>query len=213
MRKIISIIIFTIISSIGCSGQIELTDSCAHSHICCDVKCFCCPHGTFPLLTEQNVIKQIDSIKFIKEMPYICETGICGDNLYWKAVRSGYSGIELLIDKLDDTTSTKANVVLFSGNYTVADIAFNALSEIIHNIPTFELLGVPFDKDGCGYCSYWQHLNKDFSNRQKFEETVRNWYRKNKDNFVWVSSNDFATCDCKGNHPNGGHFKLKTDTK
>jgi hypothetical protein len=164
-------------------------------------------------LEVQEVVKQIDSLKFVKEMLYICETGICGDKLYWEAVSIGRSNIELLIDKLDDTTSTTANVVLFGGNYTVADIAFDALTEIIHNIPTFDLLGVPFDKDGCGYCSYWQHLNKDFANRQKFKETVKNWYHKNKDNLVWVESNNFATCDCNGKHPNDGHYELKTETK
>ena len=161
----------------------------------------------------QEVTKQIDSLKFVKEMPYICETGICGDKLYWDAVSIGRSNIELLIDKLDDTTSTTANVVLFGGNYTVADIAYCSLSEIIHNIPTFQLLGVPFDQEGCGYCSYWQHLNKDFSNRQKFKEAVNNWYHKNKDSLVWVESQNFSTCDCRGQHPNGGHYELKTDKK
>ena len=164
-------------------------------------------------LELQEVINQIDSLKFVNEMPYICETGICGDKLYWEAVKIGRSNIELLIDKLDDTTLTTANVVLYGGVYTVADVAFTVLTEIIHDIPTFELLGVPFDKDGCGYCSYWQHLNKDFSNRKKFKEKVRIWYQKNKDNLVWVESNDFVTCDCKGQHPNGGHYKLKIDKK
>lgn len=164
-------------------------------------------------LELQEVINQIDSLKFVKEMPYICETGICGDNLYWEAVSIGRSNIELLIDKLDDTTSTTANVVLFGGSYTVADIAYTTLSEIIHNIPTFDLLGVPFDQEGCGYCSYWQHLNKDFSKRQKFKEAVKNWYHKNKDNLVWVESKNFSSCDCRGQHPNGGHYELKTDKK
>lgn len=164
-------------------------------------------------LELQVVINQIDSLKLVKEMPYICKTGICGDKLYWEAVSVGRSNIELLIDKLDDTTSTTANVVLFGGNYTVADIAYSTLNEIIHNIPTFDLLGVQFDQEGCGYCSYWQHLNKSFTNRQKFKEAVKNWYYKNKDNLIWVESNNFATCDCNGKHPNGGHYELKTDTK
>lgn len=123
------------------------------------------------------------------------------------------SNNKIISTKLDYTTLTTANLVLFGGNYTVADIAFSVLTEIIHDIPTFELLGVPFDKEGCGYCSYWQHLNKDFSNRQKFKVSVRNWYLKNKDNIVWVKSNNFATCDCSGRHPNGGHYKLKTDKR
>ncbi len=161
----------------------------------------------------QEVTNQMNSLKFVKEMPYMCEMGICGDQLYWEAVSIGRGNIELLIDKLDDTTSTTANVILFGGIYTVADIAYSALNEIIHDIPTFELLGVPFDQEGCGYCSYWQHLNKDFSNRQKFKEAVKNWYHKNKDNLVWVESNKFSTCDCSGKHPNGGHYELIAEKK
>jgi hypothetical protein len=175
-------------------------------------------------LEIQEVIKQVDSLKFVKEMPYICRDFIeankrnpltigCGDELYWNTVRLNKNAIELLIDKLDDTTTTNATVPLFGFNYTVADIAYTVLQEIIHDIPTFELLGVQFDKEGCGYCSYWQHLNKDFSNRKHFKEAVKNWYHKNKDNLVWIKSNDFATSDYIGNHPNGGHYKLKTDKK
>lgn len=172
----------------------------------------------------QEVINQVDSLKFVKEMPYICQDFIevnkrhpftigCGDEQFWNAVRLNRNGIELLIDKLDDSTPTNASVPLFGCDYTVADVAYTALQEIIHNIPTFDLLGVPFDQEGCGYCSYWQHLNKDFSNRQKFKQAVKSWYHKNKDNLVWVENNNFATCDCSGQHPNGGHFELKTNNK
>ena len=159
----------------------------------------------------QEIIRQVDSLKFVEQMPYICENGICGDDFYWEVVKLSHNVIELLIDKLNDTTSTVAKAALFGYNYTVADIAFAALTEIIHDIPTFELLGVPFDTDGCGYCSYWQHLNENFANRQEFKFAVRKWYHKNKNNLTWVKSNIFATCDCRGKHPNDGHYKLKTD--
>ncbi len=157
----------------------------------------------------QIVVLQVDSLRFIKEMPYISENGLSGDKLYWEVVVLRDNGIELLIDKLDDTTLTSAPILYFGGNYTVADIAFTALSEIIHKIPTFELLGVPFDEEGCGYCSYWQHLNENLERRQKFKIAVREWYHKNKRNLMWVESNDFYTCDCKGKHPNQGHYELK----
>lgn len=180
--------------------------------------------GQQMILELQEVIDQLDSLKFVKEMPYMCQGFIeinkrnpltigCGDKLYWDAVSIGSSNIELLIDKLDDTTSTMANVVLFGGHYTVADIAYSALNEIIHDIPTFDLLGVPFDQKGCGYCSYWQHLNKDFSNRQEFKKAVTNWYHNNKDKIVWVESQNFSSCDCNGQHPNGGHYELKKEKK
>ena len=175
-------------------------------------------------LELQEAIKQVDSLKFVKEMPYMCQDFIevnkrnpltigCGDELYWNTVRLNKNVIELLIDKLDDSTTTEAIVPLFGYNYTVADIAYTILQELIHNIPTFDLLGVQFDEEGCGYCSYWQQLNTDYSNRRKFKSTVKNWYHKYKDNLVWVESNNFATCDCNGKHPNGGHYEPKTDTK
>jgi hypothetical protein len=172
----------------------------------------------------QGVINQVDSLKFIKEMPFACEDNYnvkerhplsigCGDELYWNVVQLNNNVIELLIDKLNDTTTSESIVRLFGYHYTTADIAYTALQEIIHKIPTFDLLGVEFDKEGCGYCSYWQHLNKNFENREKFKSAVTQWYYSNKDNFVWVESNRFETCVCYGQHPNGGHYELKQDKK
>lgn len=176
----------------------------------------------FPFLIfgQTGAQKQIDSLKFISEMPYICEGQLelhhnlpvnCGDLLYWKVVVLKDQAIPLLMDKLDDTTATEAIIPYFGYRYTTADIAYTALEEIIHNIPTFKLLGTKFDKKGCGYCSYWRHLYKSFKNRQKFKEAVIKWYEKNKTNLVWTGSNDFASCDCRGQHPNGGHYELKNN--
>ncbi len=170
-------------------------------------------------LELNEIIQTIDSLKYVREMPYMCQDDIdvkkrhpstigCGDEKFWNAVRLNKNGIELLIDKLDDTTTTSAPVPLFGYNYTVADIAYTALKEIIHHLPTFDLLGVPFDEEECGDCSYWQHLNSSYSNRQKFKEAVKHWYHKNKDHLIWIESNAFATCDCGGQHPNRGHYEL-----
>jgi hypothetical protein len=156
-----------------------------------------------------EVIQQVDQLKLVKEMPYICEMDSCGDPLFWDVLTVCPNNIEYLIDQLDDTTSTQVNVILFGGVYTVADIAYDALSEIIHGIPTFELLGVPFDEKGCGYCAYWQHLRSDHSKRNQFKQTVRKWYLANEKSLVWVESNDFAICDCRGKHPNRGHFEVR----
>ncbi len=164
-------------------------------------------------LELQEVIAHVDSIQFIKEMPYACEHGICGDHLYWEVVKLGDDGIELLIDKLDDATPTTASVPIFGGHYAIADIAFTALNEIIHDIPTFELLGVPFDQSGCGYCAYWNHLNKSVVNRQNFKKAVKSWYHRNKSHLVWIESQHFVTCDCHGDHPNGGHYEMISTKK
>ena len=165
----------------------------------------------FPLFAfgQTNASQSIDSLRFVTDMPYICEgnTG-CGDQHFWAVVKQRKPIIPLLIDRLVDTTETEVFVPNFGGLYTVGDVSFVALKEIIHGITTFKLLGVKFDKHGCGYCSFWQHLRTDYRNRLRFQAKVRRWYDKNEKHFVWVESNEFSTCDCFGKHPNGGHFEL-----
>jgi len=183
----------------------------------------------FPLLTfaqQMDNKKLIDSLRFVTEMPYACEIPLdksapynrdtlifnigCGDRYFWQVVKGKQEIIPLLLDKLDDTTQTEASVPYIGGQYTVADIVYTALQEIINDIPTFELLKIKFDTNGCGYCSYWNYLRKDIKNRKKFKVAVTNWYNKNKTNLVWVTSNQFLTFDRSGfNHPNGGHLELK----
>jgi len=163
-------------------------------------------------LVSGNIFMLIDSLQFITDMPYICETGQhgfgCGDSIFWRTVQYKQAIIPLLIGKLTDTTITQATVPNLGGQWTVADIAYTALQEIIKDFPTFELLGVPFDTNGCGYCAYWQHLRKDRRNRFLFQSAVDHWYHAYKTHLVWVTSNEFLTCDCHGQHPNGGHFEL-----
>lgn len=169
------------------------------------------------LHAQMDYEKLVDSLKFVTDMPYICHDGIdedsaasgCGSKIFWKVVKSRDSVIAALINKLDDTTLPEASVPYLDYDYRVADVAYTALTEIVFNIPTFELLGVPFDENGCGYCSYWQHLNKSYSNRIKFKKAVKKWYDANRAKLVWVKSNNFSSCDCGGPHPNGGHYELK----
>lgn len=157
--------------------------------------------------------KLIDSLKYVTNMPYVCETedkAGCGDRFFWNVVKQKQLIVPFLIDALTDTTTTQAAVPNIGGQWTVADIAYHALTEIVQGIPTFELLGVPFDNEGCGFCSYWNRLRSDIGNRRKFQTNVSEWYDQNKTQLVWVESNEFQTCDCRGTHPNGGHFELRT---
>lgn len=143
-------------------------------------------------------------------MPYIGETiDGNGDEIFWKVVQQKQTIVPTLISLLTDTTESQAYVPNFGGQYTVADIAYDALCEIIHGIPTFELLGVKFDDDGCGYCTYWNYLRSDIKNRKNFQTKVNAWYKTNKKKLVWVNSNEFEICDCATPHPNAGHFALK----
>ena len=153
----------------------------------------------------------VDSLVFVTNMPYICDIGFndCGDKIFWDVVRQKQIVIPLLIEKLSDTTNTLATVNVFGGRWAVGDIAFAALEELIKGVPTFELLGVRFDKSGCGYCAYWDQVRESLDNRTRFQSAFHKWYETNKHKLVWVESDEFRICDCRGKHPNGGHFELK----
>jgi hypothetical protein len=168
-----------------------------------------------PLFTSAQIstYQNIDSLKYVSAMPIMNEgngESSCGDKIFWNVVRKKEAAIPFLIRKLSDTTTTKAPVTYFGGNWTVADVAYNALEEIVNGIPTFELMKRKFDKKGCGYCVYWNHLRGSYNNRIKFQLAVKKWFKKNQHNFVWVSSDKYLTCECAGKHPNGGHFELRS---
>lgn len=152
-----------------------------------------------------------DSLKYVNDVPYNCEDSVftnyksgCGDRIFWRVVRQKKSIVPFLIDKLDDTTRTMVSVPNFGGYYTVADIAYTVMQEIIADMPTFEFLGVPFDKEGCGYCAYWNYLREDISHRRHFQKEVRKWEQHLGGR--WIESTEVLTCDCSFPHPNGGHY-------
>lgn len=72
MKTTIILFILAITTFLGCSGQKRLSGKdCAHSHICCDVNCYCCPYFELeerhPLLYSSSKIAtyviSIDSLK------------------------------------------------------------------------------------------------------------------------------------------------------
>lgn len=155
----------------------------------------------------------VDSLKYTTDVPfinpdhYLTKFG-CGDRLFWKIVKQKKEIIPLLLNKLTDTTKTNITVPKIGGKYTVADIAYAAIREIITGIPTFDqLLNLEVDTDG-GRSHYWE-LTKYFMYRESFQNELVKWYNKNEINLVWISSNKFLTSDCDGKHPNGGHFEVK----
>ncbi len=180
----------------------------------------------FPyLLNAQIDIKtKIDSLKYVSEIPYACEiiqigdkpiqkdTFIynigCGDKLFWDAVRLKDLAIPYLIEQLDNLEETQASFPYQGGQCKVADVSYIVLQEIIHGIPTAQLLNVNPKEFDCGYCYY--HLTlQDKNNRIKFKKQITDWYQTNKDNMVWIPENEFGTCDCSGKHPNGGFYMIK----
>jgi len=179
MNKLLTFILLTI--SVSCFGQID------------------------------NNQKLIDSLKYVTDMPYICEeVGSigCGDNFFWEVVKQKQTIIPLLLHLLDDTTETKATVPNFGGQYTVGDICYSALQEIIHGIPTFDIAGIKFDSNGCGYCSFWNYIRQP-NNRIIFKTKITKWYNDCKQKLIWVINDKYEICDCSSKHPNAGHYELK----
>lgn len=178
----------------------------------------------FIMQAQNQVQRQVDSLKFVTEIPYICHYRFsdeingpdinpfalgCGDKLLWKVVMLKEKAISCLIEELDNMEETPASFPLQGGQCKVADVAYIALQEIIHGIPTAELLNVNPDNYDCGYCYYHYNLNKK-NQRKKFKKAVAEWYNHNKDKLVWVNKEGFSTCDCSGPHPNGGYYIIES---
>ena len=166
-----------------------------------------------PILTNgQETNKDlIENLASITDIPYIGKYGElgCGDVIFWELVEKKLEIVPLLIEKVNDTTKVNVYVPNFGGKYTVGDAAYVVISEIIKGIPTFELLDIEFDNEGCGYCAYWFHLRSSVENRNKFQKALSNWYKKNKNRLIWVEDNHILTGDCGGVHPNKGHYKVE----
>ncbi len=162
--------------------------------------------------TFQDSLK--DSLRSVTDVPYIGEyenrMGIgCGDYTFWNIVDQKLIIVPYLINELTNTTEVNIVVPNFGGKYTVADITYQIIQEIVKGIPTFELLGIEFGKDSCGYCTYWNHLRESIQNRISFQAALKSWFQKNKDNLVWVISNESLTGDNWGTRPVNGHFEIK----
>lgn len=111
---------------------------------------------TFPLLTfaQTDIKKQIDSLIFSTEVPYtelqmynkssdsILYTRGCGDQYLWNVIKLKEKAIPYLIELIDNTKETPASFPYQGGQCTLGKMAFIALQEIIHGIPTAELLQV-----------------------------------------------------------------------
>lgn len=159
------------------------------------------------LFTHKHLKECADSLIYIKAVPYIEN---CTDPIFWRIVSKGKSIVPLLINKLTDTRALKeVYVPNFGGEYTVADVAYTALCEIIPDIPTFELLPVEFDEKGCGYCAYWSHLRAKKQNRKRFKKAVREWYNSHEDYLEWSEEQKTSnTGDCS-KPVKSGSYKVK----
>ena len=163
-----------------------------------------------------QLVKLVDNFSSIQHMPYICEkldnqwsTG-CGDSIFWIAIKQGKKMISYYLERLNDTTLSKAFVPNIGGNFTIGDISLFALEIIIWDIPILNLaedLENPEPRDG-GW-GYWNYTRRNYENRLKFKVKVIDWYNDNKEDFIWIKSDLVNVCDCgQLKNPAGGHFEI-----
>ncbi|MDX1445210.1 hypothetical protein [Lishizhenia sp.] len=163
---------------------------------------------------------KIDSLKYTTNIASICRSenvmqkcelcNACGDVFFWEIVQAKDSAIPILLDKIIDTTQTKAPIQFAGINYTVGDVALLALMEIIHDIPLLDIINTKHSSREAPMF-IWKHLNQSLVNRKQFADTLRSWYNTHQNKLIWSPSNDFEICDCSGPHPNGGHYTLSED--
>ena len=71
---------------------------------------------------QDRISNLVNNLKFVKDIPYICEDSVyvnnqpgCGDRIFWRVIEEKKAAIPFLIDKLDDTTQTVVPVPNFGG--------------------------------------------------------------------------------------------------
>ncbi len=182
------------------------------------------------VFAQKNIEKQIDSLKYVTDMPRECNVSNfiknkkeneayiyplderCGDILFWNVVMLKEKAILPLIKKVGDATPTEATAAPTPRRYTVGDVALSALQEIIHGIPVYEIAGIKYD-ESLGSLNYWYYFDKK-SNRKKFQKNLYKWYNENKNSLEWIESNNrFEICACFGGHPNGGYYEVEKNRK
>lgn len=176
-----------------------------------------CIFGPALAVHSHSVQELRTRLSTIADLPYICgkepgqadlEKPGCGDKAYWALVLMKDSIIVDLLDLIDDSASIPAQVPNFGGHYAIGDAAIMVLKEIVRPFEPIRILGIKLDPM-CGYCSYWNYVRKSRANRAVLESKAKKWYARKKIWMKWVEDPSFATCDCKGGHPNKGHFRIE----
>jgi hypothetical protein len=147
----------------------------------------------------------INKLYFSDETKNIIETSVplpkpvgCGDKAFWSIVKLKDKAIPLLIENLNDTTTTSIAAPYKPYNYSIADLSLLILKEIIHDFPAIASKN-----------NDQEYLRRNYKARVRFKQQISIWYNNNINNLVWTKSEVFSTCDCQGPHPNGGHYVVK----
>ncbi len=147
---------------------------------------------------NEKIKIQVDSLKYISGDLFEC------NSLSWRIIANKKDAIQLLIDKLDDTTQTQAKYHCKTSNLQVGDIAFLTLERILA-LPFFVVTGIQFDlyENGCQTGTF-EYIE---SNRIKFKEQVQDYYDKKKDNLKWQQFNSNKLTPCHLQNQINGRYE------
>lgn len=174
--------------------------------------------GAFLVIVFTGCSKQNDNSKLIYQIQKITEMPdyfeLSGDSIYWSLVKRKMEIVPQLLEIVDDTTATKSTIKYQGRNYTVGEVAVDALYEIIRDFPKkIDLIRdwKKFDESEA-YNNYWYFMAENSENRSQFKQKLKDWYSSNKGNLIWVSDNNKyrrSEMDEPKHHPSKGYYKLK----
>jgi|GEM_PF-6928382 len=159
-----------------------------------------------PMIAKGLYEHMADSLKYTAGIP---ATGNCDtSDIFWRVVKLKDKAIPGLLLNLEDTTETKVAINMQEW-YTVADIAYIALREIIDTLPVPVLTGAepPITEDS-GYNSYRQYPGIHPARRKMLKKAVTEWYYSHKQNLVWKDNDTLFMPGCQEKHPNRGRYRL-----
>jgi hypothetical protein len=137
---------------------------------------------------QTDIVKlQVDSLKYLSGDPFEC------NSLTWRIIAYKKDAIQILVDKLGDTTLTKATDKCKMTSLRVGDLAYLTLGRILP-LPFFAVTGMQCDviREGC-QIGVFEYIE---ANRPKFKGQVQAYYDKKKDNLKWrqLDSNHLTPC-------------------
>lgn len=166
----------------------------------------CCQNSRS--IRSEQLYSQISSIRKVP-------SDEVGDSIYWAIVKGGLDNVPFLIELLDNSQMTDIHAPYFGRDYTIGDLAFIIITDIIFDINIYVLL----ENAGCklnksiGFGNYWEYLEGNDANRIRFKNSVNEWYTINRDNLIWFKTDMHAYSDLNEltpfKNPAGGYYILK----
>jgi hypothetical protein len=145
---------------------------------------------TFSFGQTERISAMVDSLRYLK-----ADTLDCRADLYWRIIAQGDKAIPFLIDKLTDTIKTHVKDYCKRDLLNVAEVAKFALDEIAY-FPTYLVTKMQFDvvTDGCWSFDNFFFIN---ANKRRYQDSVREWYRKEKPKYKAEKISSKAKTECQ----------------